>query len=199
MSIRIGSLLRQLRHQKRWSLREVSERTGFSASFLSLVENDKASPSVASTEKLALAFGLSLAEFFQLGQRSSYQLVRTGERQSYTSEWSQTIVEVPAQLAAGGELYPLLLRLVPGARSGKTPQPSLTEEFAMVWSGSVVLRLTEEEHVLNVGDSLSIAAGTARGWENQSAAEAVLLVVSKGAVLLQFLDHRAAVEPQPAE
>jgi transcriptional regulator with XRE-family HTH domain len=199
MSVQIGLVLRQLRYRKRWSLRKVSERTGFSASFLSLVENGKASPSVASLEKIALAFGLTLAEFFQLGQKSPYQLVRAGERQSYTSEWSHIIVEVLAQQEMGGELYPLLLRLVPGARSGTTPQPSPAEEFTVVWAGSAVLWLGEEELLLNVGDSLSIAAGTMRKWENRGETEVVLLVVSKGALPVYFLDNSSAVGPEPVE
>ncbi len=173
----IGSRLRLLRQQRGLSLREVSEQTGFSASFLSLLENDKVSPSVASMERIAAAFGLSLAEYFQHVQERPYQLVRAGERQNYTSEWSQTMVELLARQGQGGALYPLLLRLSPGARSGKTPRPTMTEEFTLVLNGEVVLSLAEGEQTLFMGDSISIAAGTARAWENRSEAEAVLLVV----------------------
>jgi transcriptional regulator with XRE-family HTH domain len=176
----IGSRLRTLRQQRGLSLREVSEQTGFSASFLSLVENDKVSPSVSSMERIAAAFGLSLAEYFQHAQERPYQLVRAAERQSYSSEWSQTVVELLARQGAGGELYPLLLRLSPGARSGKQPRPSMTEEFTLVLAGDVVLSLEEGEQVLGTGDSISIAAGAARVWENRSEAEAVMLLVGKG-------------------
>src|SRR5687768_1273094 len=62
--MRLGSRLRLLRQSTGVSLRTLAEQTDFSASFLSLVENDKASPSVASIERIAAAFGLSLAEFF---------------------------------------------------------------------------------------------------------------------------------------
>jgi transcriptional regulator with XRE-family HTH domain len=195
----IGPRLRQLRQQGGLSLREVAEQAGFSPSFLSMVENDKVSPSVASMERLAAAFGLSLAEFFLMGQARSPRLVRAGERQSYTSEWSHARVELLAQQALGGELCPLVLRLAPGALSGKTPRPNLTEEFVIVLSGCAVLRLENEEEVLNVGDSISITAGTARLWENQGGTEAVLLIVSKRLLPPAFLEGKSVTDQQFAE
>ena len=84
--MQIGPRLRGLRQTTRLSLRALAEQAGFSASFLSLVENDKVSPSVASLERIAAVFGLSLAEFFQGAEELPYQVVRRGERPAYASE-----------------------------------------------------------------------------------------------------------------
>src|SRR2546421_1672652 len=101
----VGPRLRMLRQSMGIPLRELAERTGFSVSFLSLVENDKASPSVASLERIAAAFGLSLAEFFQGAEELPYQILRAAARQVYQSEWSQTVVELLAQRSKGGALF----------------------------------------------------------------------------------------------
>jgi transcriptional regulator with XRE-family HTH domain len=174
--MKIGRYLRQVRQQHGMSLREVAERSGFAASFLSLVENDKASPSVASLECIAAVFNLSLAEFFQGVGQPTHFLVPAAERKSYDSEWSNTVVEILAQ-RPHGELAPMLLKLAAGARSGKAPCPSLVEEFVLVLEGRVCVILEEGEKDLGIGDSCSLAAGTPRAWVNRSDTEAVLLVV----------------------
>jgi transcriptional regulator with XRE-family HTH domain len=176
--MRLGLRLRLLRQSSGVSLRVLSQQTGFSASFLSLVENDKASPSVASLERIAAAFGLSLAEFFAGAEELECQVVREGDRQVYTSEWSQTRVELLAQRSTGGALFPVALRMEPGARSGTKPRAALTEEFALVLEGSVTLVMHEREDELAAGDSLSLPVGVARLWENRSEQLALLLIVS---------------------
>src|SRR5436853_6485418 len=93
----VGPRLRMLRQSLGITLRELAERTDFSVSFLSLVENDKASPSVASLERIAAAFGLSLAEFFQGAEELPYHVLRAGERQTYTREWSEEEGEMRAK------------------------------------------------------------------------------------------------------
>lgn len=173
----VGPRLRALRQNLGIPLRELAERTGFSVSFLSLVEHDKASPSVASLERIAAAFGLSLAEFFQGAEDLPYQVLRAGERQTYTSEWSQTVVELLAQRPKGGALLPLVLRMAPGGRSGTKPRIGLAEEFILVMEGQVWLITEEREELLATGDSLWLPAGVGRMWENRGEAPAVLLVV----------------------
>ena len=53
----LGNSLRYLREQKAMSLRALAERTDFSASFLSQIENGQCSPSISSMEKIANAEG----------------------------------------------------------------------------------------------------------------------------------------------
>jgi transcriptional regulator with XRE-family HTH domain len=173
----VGPRLRFLRQSMGIPLRVVAERTGFSVSFLSLVENDKASPSVASLERIAAAFGLSLVEFFQGAEELPYQILRAGERQTYTSEWSQTVVELLAQRPRGGALFPLILRMAPGGRSGKKPRAGLVEEFILVLEGRVSLLTEDRQEELNAGDTLLLPAGVSRMWENRGEVLVALLVV----------------------
>jgi len=68
----VGARIRYLRTQKGWSMRELSERTGLDLTLFSAVERSaegafegKArSVQVGTAEKVAAAFGLTLAEFF---------------------------------------------------------------------------------------------------------------------------------------
>jgi transcriptional regulator with XRE-family HTH domain len=66
-SEQVGELVRELREARRLSVRALAAQAGFSPSFISQVENEQASPSIASLERIATALGVTLVEFFQAG------------------------------------------------------------------------------------------------------------------------------------
>ena len=59
----LGAHIRQLRTERRWSLSELSSRSGIAASTLSKVENDTLSLTYDRLMMVARGFGLSLSEF----------------------------------------------------------------------------------------------------------------------------------------
>src|SRR5690606_33597668 len=61
---KIARRLAQLRQDRGMTLRELSEQTGFSESYLSRVENLKMPVSIANLAKFAEVFGASIASFF---------------------------------------------------------------------------------------------------------------------------------------
>jgi transcriptional regulator with XRE-family HTH domain len=70
----LSQSLRSLREARHISLRASGEQTGFSASFLSQVENGQASPSIASMERIAAALGVTLAQFFHHAEEHKVRL-----------------------------------------------------------------------------------------------------------------------------
>lgn len=175
---RLGQAVRRLREARGLSLRSVAEQAGFSASFLSQVENEQASPSIASMERIAAALGVTLGEFFQnaAGKRSS-AVVRPGAHVTLQSEWSKARMESLAGGGPVGRLQPMVVTLEPGGTSGKQPSPALREEFALVLEGSVLLTTPEGEQVLVTGDAVTVDAGGQRRWQNVSAAPVRILIV----------------------
>jgi transcriptional regulator with XRE-family HTH domain len=77
--LRIGARLRHARETARMSLADVSSRAGVTKGFLSRVERDEASPSVASLVSICDAVGLSMADLFTTPRTT---LVRAAERPS---------------------------------------------------------------------------------------------------------------------
>jgi DNA-binding NtrC family response regulator len=61
----VGSRLRQVRQQKKLTLRQVAQRTGLSVSLLSQVERAESAASVASLHKIANALNTSLHSLFE--------------------------------------------------------------------------------------------------------------------------------------
>src|SRR5262249_9638314 len=62
--VEIGSTIRRLRRERGLSLRDLGRSTGFSISFLSLVERGRSSISLTSLHTLAVALGVEMSEFF---------------------------------------------------------------------------------------------------------------------------------------
>jgi uncharacterized cupin superfamily protein len=72
------------------------------------------------------------------------------------------------------------LNLKPGGTTGKQATPSISDEFAMVFEGQVVLKVQDSEQTLERGDSVTVVAGTARQWRNETDSMVEILVVSVG-------------------
>lgn len=176
----LGSAVRALREGQHLSVRTLAKAAGFSASFISQVENGLASPSIASMERIANALGVSLSEFFsrQVSHLASPVVIRAGEGKELSSEWSHATVRALGQAWEGRILSPVLLTLAPGGRSGAAPAVLRGEEFAIVLSGTAQLRLSDATHDLEAGDSIHLMSGIERVWENPEASEARILLVS---------------------
>lgn len=175
----VGERLRQLREERKISVRKLAELTEFSASFISQVENGQASPSIGSLERIAAAVGVTLGQFFAApaGEHAGL-IVRAVTRGHLTSGWSNAQLEALAPMSAARRLEPVLITLEAGGRSGKRPHPHAMEEFAFVLEGDVRLTLGAEVHDLQAGDAVTITPEQDRAWENPGPARAQILVVS---------------------
>jgi len=175
----VGLHVRALRTAAGLSLRSLAERTDFSPSFISQVENGQVSPSIASMERIAGSLGVSLGEFFAAAARGEGgSVVRVEERTILSSSWSAASVAALSPMSGQRRLEPVLITLEPGGRSGKHPSPHATEEFAFVVEGDVRLTLGPEPHDLRAGDAVTILPRELRLWENRGAKPARVLVVS---------------------
>lgn len=177
--IKLGENVRRLRETRGLSLRAVAERSGFSASFLSQVENDQASPSIASMERIAAALGVTMAEFFDsLGTRKPSASVAPAAHVSMRSKWSKAHITYLSGGRPAAQILPLLVTLDPDGSSGARPYPAPSEEFALVLEGSVVLTTGEGEQVLAAGSAVTIQPAGLRRWQNVGTIPARFLIVA---------------------
>ena len=183
---RVGEHVRRLRVQAGISLRTLARQTGFSASFLSQVENGQVSPSISSMEKIAAALGASLGEFFAAAAGGEGGLVvRAADRQAMSSGWSKADIEALSVGRSTARLEAILVTLQPGGRSGRHPYPHPREEFAFVVQGEVMLNLGPEEHRLRRGDAAAILPGELRLWRNEARSPARIMIVTSPAPTLR--------------
>ena len=80
-----GAALRAQRRDRRLSLQEVSTATGISASFLSLVENDKSDITLGRLMKLASFYDVHVSDLLPPGTGRDPIIIRTNERRYIAS------------------------------------------------------------------------------------------------------------------
>jgi DNA-binding transcriptional MerR regulator/quercetin dioxygenase-like cupin family protein len=172
----LGDTVRALRRRSGLTLRQVSERTDLSPSYISSVERSLASPSIASLQKLARAFDTTVPALMS----GSYAppaspLVRIGDRRVLHSGKGVTIEDMST---AGSNLEPLLFTVQPGAGSDG-PLSHEGEEFLYVMSGELVLRLDgTDDFVLATGDSMAYESPRPHQFSNVGRLPTVVLWIN---------------------
>lgn len=171
----IGNLIRDLRIDQRLTLKDVSEKTGLSISFLSQVERSKSSVTLQSLSRIADALGVSRSYFFTKKPDNRSIRKQKGENEldfrntdfiynGLTGDMENPIFE------------PMLVILLPG-ESDKTVSAHSGEEFVYVLSGTLTVQLDEQIEQLEEGDSFHIKSTVPHTWYNETSNVVKLIYV----------------------
>jgi transcriptional regulator with XRE-family HTH domain len=174
----IGEVLKRLREAAGLSLRTLATRAGFSASFLSQLENGLVSPSIASLDRIARELGVTLADFFEASRTPAPTVIRAGDRPGFTSAWSRARVESLVPSGGRRSLEAVAVRLSHRGASGRHAAGLPTDQFAYVLEGPVTLSLAEERLTLGTGDAVIIPRKTPHRWQNDHSAPVEVLLVA---------------------
>jgi len=172
----VGDALKQLRADTRLTLRQVSTRTGLSPSYISSVERSLAVPSLATLQKLAVAFGTNVQGLMgQTSESPETVLVRANERRILDSGAGVTIEDMST---AASNLESLLFTVQPGAGSDGSFSHE-GEEMLYVVSGELLLTLDgTDAYDLHAGDSMSYDSTRAHAWINEGDVPTILVWVN---------------------
>ncbi|GAA3703977.1 helix-turn-helix domain-containing protein [Arthrobacter ginkgonis] len=170
----IGAKIRAARQAQRMTIEQVAESTGLTKGFLSRVERDLTSPSVASLVTLCQVLSLSIGDLFA---QPDTHLVRLAEAPRI-SLGGEGIVE--RLLTARSEQRLQVIRAViepRGAGEAELYSVDCEVEVLHVVSGSFVLVLANERLELEAGDSVTFPGREPHSWINPADEEAVVLWV----------------------
>ncbi len=106
----LGMTIRRLRESRQLTLNEIAARSGLTRSFLSQVERNLTSPSVASLRKVAQAFGVPLTELFQGPVMPENRVVRRDERRQLihpSRQWRDYLLTPRLEFWVGTDRYVL--------------------------------------------------------------------------------------------
>lgn len=166
----IGSAMRSLRKQQGLSLRDVSEMTGFSISFLSLVERGKSSLALTSLQKCARALGTDASHFFTIARDghdpgAAHVCRQPGDVEISTG--GERVYHPLGSRAFHRALEPILVTTAPSG----VIEPVFAhegEEFAYVLSGELVFIVGGAEHRLAAGDSIHYQSTVPHSFYNDT-------------------------------
>ena len=167
----VGERLRRLRTRAHKTLKEVSETTGLSISFISALERGGSGASVASLRRLAGAYGVTMRELFGADLEQSSPLVRGEDRP--VMQWDNGVRF--EEMASGEKVMdPSYIRVPPGAGSEGFYSHN-GEEFVYVISGVLFVELKDQgTYRVAAGDTLYFPSTTQhRWWAGDEPVEAV--------------------------
>ncbi|MBE0697090.1 MAG: helix-turn-helix domain-containing protein, partial [Anaerolineaceae bacterium] len=161
----LGNRLRELRRQQSLSLRALAEKSGLSANTLSLIENGKTSPSVATLQQIALALSIPITSFFEMKVNRD-PVVYTQKKQRPSSGFPHgTLEELGTGIGSEG-IQPFVVTFNAQADSGPQAINHDGIEFIYCLSGKVIYTILGEEYTLEPGDTIMFSSKIAHSWHN---------------------------------
>lgn len=156
----IGGRLRAIRESRNMSQRDLAARAGMTSGAISLMEQNKSSPSVASLKSLLDAINMTMSEFFAEVENAGPPKYFYGEGEFVElSPQDVGLDESSARLslkqlgqAAQHSLQMLHETYQPGADTGPDMLSHEGEEAGIVMSGVIEVTVDDQTRVLNAGE-----------------------------------------------
>jgi transcriptional regulator with XRE-family HTH domain len=157
VTVALGARVRQLRHERGWTLKKLGQEAGLSHPFLSQLERDLARPSVGSVERIARALDVPVGLLWSAPARGGRAaLVRStcGERRGHDDESAPGGVRTLA-----GE--PLTVREWTGGSRRWPDEREVTTGDVLLYvaRGGLEVDLDGVIHALAEGDALLFDGG----------------------------------------
>ena len=172
----IGTKLRRLRIKLGLTQEELAARTELTKGFISQLENDITSPSIATLMDILEALGTDISAFFN--DRSDERVVFTPD-DTFEKEDGEagTLIRWLVPNAQKNALEPILVSIRPG---GKTEEldPHEGEEFGIVLSGAVTLIDGDTKYRVRKGDSFYLHPKGVHSLANSGKTTAKVLWIS---------------------
>ena len=175
--LNIGEKLREMRIQRGLTQEELAARCELSKGFISQVENDLASPSIATLMDMLECLGVSLQSFFSDEGREKVVFAPGDmfEKPDGEDRRGKIVWLVPD--AQKNSMEPMLLTLQPGGETAPLP-PHEGEEFGYVLSGSVLLHAGKRSYPVRKGYSFCLHPAAPHYLSNPGKREATVLWIS---------------------
>jgi len=172
----IGTRLKGLRSEHRYSIRGLAAKAGVSASLVSDIEKNKVEPSISTLKRLATAMGTTITYFFSEQTHASGRVIRASERVLLKA--AETKVDRRAGMESSGVRFELAspaesehIEAIYGrydvdASSGEEPYTHEGEEWGMVLAGRLKVVVGDEVYFLEPGDSIWFPSTIPHRMEN---------------------------------
>jgi len=190
--VQLGKKIRDLRLRRGMTVQQLAEASDLSKGFISQVENDRTSPSLATLQDLARALETSVA-YLVVEEEPLPFVVRAAERQRVRLGGNTSRVEV-LSASPKRNLELLLAELPPGLSAGDKRHYHHGEECLLCLEGRVSLAFGEHTLVLEAGDSCHFDGRVPHAVENAGGSAARVLIAMTPAAfepLVRVRDGRA--------
>ena len=172
-----GDKLKQLRIKMNLTQEELASRCDLTKGFISQIERNNASPSIATLMDILETLGTDLKHFFS--DSDSEEKIIFGEEDIFTQENNDLGFDILWLIpnAQKNIMEPILINIKPGGKS-ETYSPYKGEVFGYVMKGPVNLNIGKSSYKLNGQESFYFKLNQPFYVENTEKSEASVILVS---------------------
>ena len=174
----IGTRLRLVRQIYGLTQRELARRAGVTNGAISLIEQNRVSPSISSLKKILDGIPLSLADFFTHNFAASDQVFFAAAELTEIA-FGETV----SMRMVGGNLKERALQMLqetyqPGADTGEEMLRHQGEECGIIVSGSLTVTVGAQEKTLQPGDAYYFRSDIPHRFRNPGPLPCLLISAS---------------------
>lgn len=175
----ISQKIRSIRTSKELTLKELSEKTGLSVSFLSQVERGTSSLAITSLKKIADALEISIHTFFE---EEDYHYIRKKNEQKIfklegsTSEFIRLSGDFPKR-----QMEALIVTIQGKSKHGGIfSHPG--EEYVYILDGILTIQIEDKIYKVEKGESVQYPSILEHSWSNDFQKDVKLICISTPAI-----------------
>ena len=177
MSLNVGAHLKAVRQMYGLSQRELAKRAGVTNGLISLIEQNRVSPSVSSLKKVLDGIPMALADFFTLELGGQPQVFFARQDLSDIGTDSVELRLVGSRLAKRS-MSILHERYAPNSDTGEEMLTHAGEEGGVIVKGRIELTVGGESRILGPGDAYYFKSTLPHRFRNTSRDECELVSAS---------------------
>ena len=165
MNIAVGGHLRAVRMMYGLSQRELAKRAGVTNGTISLIEQNRVSPSVSSLKKVLDGVPMSLADFFTLDLQETPQVFYARDELADIGDRDVSLRLVAAK-RANRAMTIMHERYRPNADTGSDMLSHKGEEGGIILTGRMELTVGGQSRVLGPGDAYYFTSAVPHRFRN---------------------------------
>ena len=189
---RIGALIRARRREAKMTLQALCTEAGLSVGYLSQIERDQATPSLATLAQIARALGVGV-EYFIAAPKVEDSVSPARGRPQFSIDGSSIIYERISTEFPGSKLSSFVMHVPAGYHSEDVSHEG--EEIVYVLDGALTSWLDGKEIALVAGDALHFRGSQTHAWANLTDRPARLLWVGNLTLLQPLTATKAMSDP----
>ena len=172
--MQLGTKIKDMRLQLNLTQEELADRCELTKGYISQLENDLTSPSIATLGDILDALGSSFSEFFR---DEKNEKVVFSENDYIEKESDGSVQNWLVPNAQKNLMEPLSVELAPHASTAEDV-PHEGEEFGFVLDGKITLSLGKKKYVCHKGESFYYSADRTHKISNESNNKAKFIWIS---------------------
>ena len=170
----IGSKIKRIRIANQLTLEELANRSELTKGFLSQVERNLTSPSIATLEDILEALGTTLHDFFSETQEEQLVFKKDDYFVNTQDDYEISYIVPNAQK---NDMEPILIEIEKD-KSSMTLEPHDGQEFGYLLSGQIKLHYGDKEELVNVGETFYLSGKRTHYLENVGDEKARVIWIS---------------------